>query len=98
MDVDDETPKVRYVDEQYYVTITLLGAGKVEVWLGGVLEEQCICSLRYGNWSDARGRPGPEFIDSAMNCCRAIVTERRVGDKHLCSECGMAYGTVEHRA
>ena len=90
-------PRLARPHEYYYVTATLLGDGEeVEIEMSGDLDDQCVCSLPAGGWSDALGQPRATFIRLAMKYCY-----RRLGDriylafrKYKCSSCGAAYGIL----
>ena len=81
-----------------YLTVTLLGAGDwVEIWLGGDLEDQCICSLEHHDWSHVLGRSRFNFIRSAMRDCREDIRRRLHWSKSTCSQCGSPCGMGDQR-
>ena len=51
LEAEDYVESGRVESLECYLTVTLLGAGDwVEIWLGGDLEDQCICSLEQRDW------------------------------------------------
>jgi hypothetical protein len=67
-----------------YLTVTLLGPGDwVEIWLGGDLEDQCICSLEERDWSRVLGRRTSDFIRLAMCDCREDFKRGVLAEVHM---------------
>lgn len=79
-----------------YVSVTMLGSGEyTEVWLGGELEEQCVCFVDYRNWDHERDRhlsPGAKFVEVAVMFSCSELTGRMDLVPRRCERCGCKVG------
>lgn len=96
--LDNDGYETRY----YYVIITLLGDGaEAKVWLGGKLEGQCTCSIKFRNWDYRAARhhvPGAWFIEAAVNFTEIELDRRMRDGKGHYSKCECVQGTSKLKA
>ena len=84
-----------WTEIECYITATLIeGQEWVELWLGGELEDQCICSMEQRRWdSSPEDKWSPSsFIEYAIRQCREDLVHRLRGRKRACSICGCRRG------
>lgn len=79
-----------------YLTVSLGAAEEsVTVWLGGDLEDQCMCPLNERDWSNILNCSRKKFIKDTMRDCRRDLKNRIYRSLSDCEICGNPYGMGE---